>query len=123
MAATDLPDVSNVGGRRRIDHMRKLIAAAGLIAGLGAMSSANVASAYPYYYHHHHRYYDQRYYRHDGGCRYQTHRRGAIGAVAGAVGGGIIGSAMTHGGAGGTLLGAGAGALTGSAIARNSSRC
>jgi hypothetical protein len=119
-----LPDVFNVGGRRRIKQMRKLILAAGLVASLGAMSAANVASAYPYYYHHHHhRYYDQRYYRHAGGCRYQTHRNGAIGAVAGAIGGGIIGSSITHGRAGGTLLGAGAGALTGSAIARNTTRC
>ena len=103
--------------------MRKLILAAGLAASLGAMGAANVASAYPYYYyhHHHHRYYGHTYYRHD--CRYQTHRNGAIGAVAGAIGGGIIGSSITHGRAGGTLLGAGAGALTGSAIARNTTRC
>ena len=98
--------------------MRKLILAASLVASLGAMSAADVASAYPYYYYHHH------YYRHYGNnCRYQTHRNGAIGAVAGAVGGGIIGSSITHGGAGGTLLGAGAGALTGNAIARNTTRC
>jgi outer membrane lipoprotein SlyB len=103
--------------------MRKLILAASLVASLGAMSAATIASADPYYYHHHHRYYDHRYYRNAGGCRYQTHRNGAIGAVAGAIGGGIIGSRMTHGGAGGTLLGAGAGALTGNAIARNTTRC
>jgi outer membrane lipoprotein SlyB len=117
--------------------MRKLILAAGLAASLGAMGAANVASAYPYYYSHHHRYYGDyhhryygeyhhRYYgdyRHTGGCRYQTHRNGAIGAVAGAIGGGIIGSSITHGRAGGTLLGAGAGALTGNAIGRNTTRC
>jgi hypothetical protein len=97
--------------------MRKLILAASLVAGLGAMSVANVASAYPYYHHHHY------YHHYRGGCRYQTHRNGAIGAVAGAIGGGIIGSSITHGRAGGTLLGAGAGALTGSAIARNTTRC
>jgi hypothetical protein len=110
--------------------MRKLILAAGLVASLGAAGAATIASADPYYqndrYHHdryYHDRYDHRYYRHSGGCRYQTHRNGAIGAVAGAIGGGIIGSRITHGGAGGTLLGAGAGALTGNAIARNTTRC
>ena len=103
--------------------MRKLTLAASLVASLGAMSTVASADPYYYYHHHHHRYYDHRYYRNAGGCRYQTHRNGAIGAVAGAIGGGIIGSAITHGRAGGTLLGAGAGALTGNAIARNSSRC
>jgi outer membrane lipoprotein SlyB len=109
--------------------MRKLILAAGLVASLGASGAATTASADPYYHYdrYHHRVYDHRYdhryYRHAGGCRYQTHRNGAIGAVAGAIGGGIIGSSITHGRAGGTLLGAGAGALTGNAIARNTTRC
>jgi outer membrane lipoprotein SlyB len=105
--------------------MRKLILAAGLVASLGAAGAATFASADPYYHHdrYYHDRYDHRYYRHDRGCRYQTHRNGAIGAVAGAFGGGIIGSRMTHGGAGGTLLGAGAGALAGNAIARNTTRC
>jgi outer membrane lipoprotein SlyB len=105
--------------------MRKLILAAGLVASLGAAGAATIASADPYYHHdrYYHDRYDHRYYRHDRGCRYQTHRNGAIGAVAGAFGGGIIGSRMTHGGAGGTLLGAGAGALAGNAIARNTTRC
>jgi hypothetical protein len=98
--------------------MRKLILAASLVAGLGAMSAANVASAYPY---HHHYYYYHHHYR--GGCAYQKHRSGAIGAVSGAVGGGIIGGALTHGGAGGILLGAGAGALTGHALARSTVHC
>jgi hypothetical protein len=115
--------------------MRKLILAAGLAASLGVMSTADVAGADPYYdngyydqYHHYHRYhhhYHHHYYYHHyaGGCRYQKHRSGAIGAVAGAVGGGIIGSALTHGGAGGILLGAGAGALTGHALARSTVHC
>jgi len=102
--------------------MRKLILAAGLVAGLGAMSAAGVAGADPYYdhggYHHYHHGY-----RHYDRCRYERHRSGAIGAVAGAIGGGIIGSRLTHGGAGGTLLGAGAGALTGHALARSTVRC
>jgi hypothetical protein len=97
--------------------MRKLILAAGLIASLGAMSVADVAAAHPY---HHYRYYHHHYH---GGCGYQKHRSGAIGAVSGAVGGGIIGGALTHGGVGGVLLGAGAGALTGHALARSTVHC
>jgi hypothetical protein len=96
--------------------MRKLILAAGLVASLGVSGLANTASAQGYYYyHHHHRYYAR--------CRYEKHRSGAIGAVAGAIGGGIIGGALTHGRAGGTLLGAGAGALTGHALARGTVHC
>ena len=95
--------------------MRKLILAAGLAASLGVgMASTASAQGY-YYYHNHHRYYQR--------CRYEKHRSGAIGAVAGAIGGGIIGSALTHGHAGGILLGAGAGAFTGHALARGSTHC
>jgi outer membrane lipoprotein SlyB len=100
--------------------MRKLMLAGALIGSLGLASVADTAGAQPYYHHYHHRYYHRTYYRN---CGYERHRAGAIGAVAGAIGGGIIGSAITHGRAGGTLLGAGAGALTGNAIARNSHRC
>ncbi|HEX3408478.1 MAG TPA: glycine zipper domain-containing protein [Caulobacteraceae bacterium] len=100
--------------------MRKLMLAGALIGSLGFASVAETAGAQPYYHHYYHHRYYHTYYRN---CGYQRHRAGAIGAVAGAVGGGIIGSAITHGGAGGTLLGAGAGALTGNAIARNSHRC
>jgi outer membrane lipoprotein SlyB len=96
--------------------MRKLILAAGLVASLGVSGLASTASAQGYYYYHnHHRYYAR--------CRYQKHRSGAIGAVAGAIGGGIIGSALSHGRPGGTLLGAGAGAMTGHALARGSVHC
>ncbi len=100
--------------------MRKLMLAGALMGSLGLASVADTAGAQPYYHHYHHRYYHRTYYRN---CGYERHRAGAIGAVAGAIGGGIIGSALTHGRAGGTLLGAGAGALTGNAIARNSHRC
>jgi hypothetical protein len=84
------------------------------MAGLGLAGTADMAGAYPY--HHHYRHYHSN-------CGYRKHRAGAIGAVAGAVGGGIIGSSITHGGVGGTLLGAGAGALTGHAIARGTTHC
>jgi uncharacterized protein YcfJ len=41
------------------------------------------------------------------------------GAVVGAVGGGLLGNALSHGGTGGTLVGAGAGAVAGHEIAKN----
>jgi outer membrane lipoprotein SlyB len=100
--------------------MRKLMLAGALMGSLGFASVADTAAAQPYYHHYYHHHYRHTYYRN---CGYERHRAGAIGAVAGAIGGGIIGSAITHGRAGGTLLGAGAGALTGNAIARNSHRC
>jgi len=53
-------------------------------------------------------------------CGYRRHRAGAIGAVAGTFGGGIIGAAATHGNPAYTMLGAGLGALTGSLIGHNS---
>ena len=73
-----------------------------------------------YYRHHHHHYYRHYYYARRyayAGCH---QRNGRIGAVAGAVGGGIIGAAITHGNPAFTAIGAGAGALTGHALARNS---
>lgn len=102
--------------------MRQVMIALGLAASVAA-TSAPLASAQPYgndeYYRHHHHYH---HYAREG-CARANHRSGAIGAVAGAVGGGIIGSAIGHGNAGATLLGAGAGALTGNAIGRNSRHC
>ncbi len=101
--------------------MRKLLLSASLVASLAVAGTPDLAGAYPYhhYYHHyHHRY--RHYYR---GCHYQRLRNGRIGAVSGAVGGGIIGGALTHGGVGGALLGAGLGAFTGHALARTATRC
>jgi hypothetical protein len=123
---------------------------AGLVAGLAVMLDCGAAGAQvypppianppppapryyqppaepaPYAYHHRyaHRYYAH-YYRHYhryayAGCGYRRHRAGAIGAVAGAVGGGIIGGAISHGNPAFTMIGAGAGALTGHAIGRSS---
>jgi len=99
--------------------MQRLILTAGAVATLVLASASATAQPYdsnhPYYHHHHHHhYYD--------GCSYQRHRSGAIGAVSGAIGGGLIGGAISHG-AGGALLGAGAGALVGNAIGRNSHHC
>jgi hypothetical protein len=94
--------------------MRKLMLMAGLVASLGVASAADTAGARTY-----HRYYSND--RHN--CRYERHRNTVFGAVAGTIGGGLIGAAITHGRPGGTLLGAGGGALAGSTIARNSTRC
>jgi hypothetical protein len=74
--------------------------------------------AHPYYHHYYHHYYRAHYYY--AGCAYRRHRAGAIGAVAGGIGGGIIGAAITHGNPAFAMIGAGAGALTGNAIGRNS---
>jgi hypothetical protein len=100
--------------------MRKLIRTVGVIAALSAGGMTGVASAQPSedYYHHHHHHHHYAY----NGCHAHEHRAGAIGAVTGAVGGGLIGGAISHG-AGGALLGAGAGALLGNTLARHSARC
>lgn len=123
--------------------MRSLTLAAGLAASLALTAGPGGAQPYyyppppggyyyapppparPYYpyhhyyhhYRHYHYYYGHYYY---AGCAYRRHRAGAIGAVTGAIGGGIIGSAITHGNPAFAMIGAGAGALTGNAIARNS---
>ncbi len=93
--------------------MRKLMLTAGLVASLG-LAAADAAGAHDDRDYHH---------RYEHRCRVERHRNGAFGAIAGTIGGALIGSAITHGHAGGTLLGAGGGALAGSAIARNSTRC
>jgi hypothetical protein len=121
--------------------MRSLARVAGLVASLAAMFGFGSAVAQPYYgyppgyyaapppppphyyyaRHYHHHYYHHYYYAHYyAGCAYRRHRAGAIGAVAGGIGGGIIGAAITHGNPAFAMIGAGAGALTGNAIGRNS---
>jgi len=101
--------------------MRKLIQTFGVIAALVGGTVTATAQPYDdeYYRHHHHPYH---HYDHYDRCHAHQHRAGAIGAVSGAVGGGLIGGAISHG-AGGALLGAGAGALVGNSLARHSARC
>ena len=116
--------IAKVGGEGRLRKgthrmLRKLMLTAGVAVSLASAGVTGPASAQPpphRVYHHH-------YYRHRHSCRARSHRSGAIGAVAGAIGGGIIGSAITHGNGPSALLGAGAGALTGNAIGRNSVHC
>jgi len=101
--------------------MRKTLMTASLIAAIaGAAALPNAASAYPYRHHHYRYYNDHRYHR---SCGAERHRTGATGAIAGAIGGALIGGAISHGRAPQTLLGAGAGALTGNALARGSVHC
>ena len=73
---------------------------------------------YHHYYRHYYRYYPAHHYY--AACAYHRHRAGAIGAVTGGIGGGIIGAAASHGNPAFAMLGAGAGALTGNLIGRNS---
>ncbi|HEY2178208.1 MAG TPA: hypothetical protein VGH15_06460 [Caulobacteraceae bacterium] len=80
------------------------------LASLSLALAPSVASARD---HHHHHHYYRHYYR---SCR--DHRN--TGTVVGAVGGGLIGAAATHGSFGGTVLGAGAGAAAGHEVARHS---
>lgn len=51
-------------------------------------------------------------------CKTSKNRK-TTGTVVGALGGGLLGNAITDGGTGGTLLGAGAGALAGREIAKS----
>jgi len=49
-----------------------------------------------------------------------SHRNHTTGTVIGAVGGGVVGSAVSHGSLGGVVAGAALGGLAGNAIARDS---
>jgi outer membrane lipoprotein SlyB len=64
------------------------------------------------------------YHHYASSCHDHRQRRGANGAIIGAIGGGIVGNAMAGGNRlPGTMLGAGVGALAGHAIGKNSTRC
>src|SRR5581483_2396224 len=56
------------------------------------------------------------------GCEQRAHDRRVGGTIVGAVAGGLLGNALSHGGGrtGGTLLGAGAGAVVGNQLSRTS---
>lgn len=55
-------------------------------------------------------------------CEQRAHDRKVGGTIIGAVAGGLLGNALSHGGGrtGGTLIGAGAGAVVGNNLARTS---
>jgi hypothetical protein len=82
--------------------MRRFLTIAGLAAAMAAPSLLpSAASAQSY-------------------CEQRAHDRRVAGTLLGAVGGGLLGNAVTHGGgrAGGTLIGAGLGAVVGNNLAR-----
>ena len=67
--------------------------------------------------HHHYRHYRYaQYHRYHHYCRSHANTGTAVGAV----GGGLIGNAVTHGSFTGTVLGAGAGAVAGHEVGRHS---
>jgi outer membrane lipoprotein SlyB len=99
-----------------------------LTAVLALSVAAGTAQAQTYdsnatYYRHHHHY--RHYVRNDryNGCHDARRSSANTGTVVGAVGGGILGSSIGHGGVGSTLLGAGAGAVAGHEIGKHSVRC
>src|SRR4051794_37028451 len=51
-------------------------------------------------------------------CEQRAHNRKVTGTLLGAIGGGLLGNAVSHHGGGGTLIGAGAGAVGGNNLAR-----
>ena len=86
--------------------MRTQLIAAATLALTAAAVAATPVLAQP---HHRHR------------VQVCTHSNHTAGTVIGAVGGGLLGNALTHGGGrtGGTLIGAGAGAVAGHEIAKH----
>jgi uncharacterized protein YcfJ len=82
--------------------MRRILTVAGLVVAVAAPSLAPVkASAESY-------------------CEHRAHERKVTGTLLGAIGGGLLGNAVSHGGGrtGGTLIGAGVGAVVGNNLAR-----
>ena len=89
---------------------------------LATAIAPSAASARNYYYdnHHHRHYYShQRHYSsHGSGCH---NRHATNGTIIGAIGGGLVGNAVSHGNRlPGTALGAGVGALAGHAVGARS---
>jgi hypothetical protein len=98
------------------ERVMKLLDAKTWVLVLTLASFAAPAGAQTPVHHRRHRH-------HYDGCVAERRRRGNNGTAIGAVGGGIAGSALSHGSLGGVLLGAGAGAVAGHQIARSGARC
>ncbi len=94
--------------------MHRSLLTLGLAAVMTTFAAApDIAGAHPHHW---------RRYHHS--CSAEQHRAGATGAVAGAIGGAVIGNGLSRGNRGpGTLLGAGLGALAGHQIAKSTVRC
>ncbi|HEY7852700.1 MAG TPA: glycine zipper 2TM domain-containing protein [Caulobacteraceae bacterium] len=91
-------------------------------AALGAVALASLTLAFApgeaaarRHHYHHYRHYAQ-YHHYYRSCRGHANTGTAVGAV----GGGLIGNAVTHGSFTGTVLGAGAGAVAGHEVGRRS---
>jgi len=82
--------------------MRRILTIAGLAAAVAAPSLAPVTA------------------RAQTACEHRAHDRKVAGTVLGAIGGGLLGNAVSHHGSGGTLIGAGVGAVVGNNLARTS---
>jgi uncharacterized protein YcfJ len=82
--------------------MRRVLTIAGLVAAVAAPSFAPVNALAGSY------------------CEHRAHERKVTGTLLGALGGGLLGNAVSHGGGrtGGTLIGAGVGAVVGNNLAR-----
>jgi hypothetical protein len=90
----------------------KLIARAGLaLAALTVAAAPLVAQAQP---HHRHKVYV---------CENAGRNARNTGTAVGAVAGGLLGNAVSHHSAGGTIVGAGVGAVAGHQIAKNNKHC
>jgi uncharacterized protein YcfJ len=79
--------------------MRRILTIAGLIAAISAPSLIP-AQAWA------------------DSCEQRAHQRKVTGTLLGALGGGLLGNAVSHHGGGGTLIGAGVGAVVGNNLAR-----
>jgi hypothetical protein len=90
--------------------IKEMCAAAGASLSIGLAPDLAFALA-PHHVHHY------------SSCHARRSTNGTVGAVVGGVGGGLIGSALTHGNVVGVLAGAGGGALAGHAIGKHSTHC
>ncbi len=105
-----------------------LTAALALVVAAPAVVSTPAAAGDRYYrdHHRHDRYYgDRHHHRHDDYYRHCKRDKGTGGAIAGAIGGGLVGNAVAGRGDKtlGTIVGAGAGALVGRELDRGDIKC
>lgn len=100
--------------------MNKTMKSLGLaISAAGLLMAPSVAFAHPDTHHHRHHYHHGAYQTNDRGPERRNCRGSAnTGALVGAVGGGLVGHAVSNDGLAGTLVGAGLGGLTGHQIAK-----
>ncbi|MES1157091.1 MAG: hypothetical protein ABUL73_04840 [Alphaproteobacteria bacterium] len=107
--------------------MFKHLTLAGIASVMLLTSFAAPASAREYWtdhYGHRHYYQHAAYYDHRGNYHSRHHVRScrAAGTGVGVIGGAVLGNAITHHSAVGTIVGAGIGGVAGHSIARNNCR-